>query len=145
MGDEVLKNGEICRPVVRRSVDPSVRPSVRPSVCPSVRPAVRPSICPFPFWAIQPGLRPSQPGLKPEAWLVGCLCLRPGWLGLRPGRLGLRPSWIAQRGERTDKHFFLQTSQKSILLITVLPLSIFFQLCVKIYLPGTSEPYFETE
>ena len=28
----------------------------------------------------QPGLRRSQPGLKPEAWLVGCLGLRPGWL-----------------------------------------------------------------
>ena len=23
-----------------------------------------------PLWAIQPGLRSSQPGLKPEAWLV---------------------------------------------------------------------------
>ena len=75
-----------------------------PSVCPSVRPSVR-----SPLWAIQPGLRPSQPSLKPETWLAGWLGLRPGWLGLRPGWLGLRPGWLglrpgwmAQRGERTD-------------------------------------------
>ena len=66
------------------------------SVCPFVRPSVH-----SPLWAIQPGLRPSQPSLKPETWLVGRLGLRPGWLGLRPG-------WMAQRGdgwtsERTDK------------------------------------------
>ena len=66
----------------------------------SVRPSVHSPIC-----AIQPGLRPSQPYLKPEAWLTGCLGLRSGWLGLKPGWLGfrtgwlgLRPGWMAQRG-----------------------------------------------
>ena len=34
----------------------------------SLRPHVR-----TPLWAIQPGQRPSQPGLKPEAWLAGWL------------------------------------------------------------------------
>ena len=73
---------------------------------PSVRLSVHPSVRPFPP---QPGLRPSQPSLKPETWLAGWLGLRPGWLGLRPGWLGLRsgwlglrPGWIAQRGGRTD-------------------------------------------
>ena len=61
----------------------------------SVRPFVHPSVRPSPLWASQPGLRPSQPSLKPETWLAG-------WLGLRPGWLGLRPSWMAQRGGRTD-------------------------------------------
>ena len=50
------------------------------------------SVGPSPLWVIQPGLRPSKPGLKPEAWLTGCLGLRPGWLGLRSG-------WLAQRGD----------------------------------------------
>ena len=52
-----------------------------------------------PLWNIQLGLRPSQPGLKPEAWLAGWLGLRSGWLGLRPGWLGLRPGWMFHRGE----------------------------------------------
>ena len=33
-------------------------------------PYVRPSVCLLPLWAIQPGLRFSPPGLKPEPWLV---------------------------------------------------------------------------
>ena len=90
-----------------------------PSVSPFVRPFVRPSP---PLWAIQPGLRPSQPSLKPETWLAGCLGLRPGWLGLRPGWLGLRsgwlglrPGWLAQRGGgRTNGRTYKRTNGQKI-------------------------------
>ena len=50
----------------------------------------------FPF-VRQPGSRPSQPCLKPKAWLTGWLGLRSGWLGLRHGWLGLRPGWLGLR------------------------------------------------
>ena len=73
-----------------------VHPSVNPSVCPSICLSIHTS----PLWAIQPGLRPSQPGLKPEAWLAGWPDPRSGWPGFRPGWLGLRPGWMAQRGEQ---------------------------------------------
>ena len=38
-------------------------------------------------------MRPSQPCLKPEAWLDGWLGLRSGLLGLRYCWLGLKPGW----------------------------------------------------
>ena len=79
-----------------------------------------------PLWAIQSGLRPSQPGLMPSqpGLRQSQLSLRPSQPGLRPsqpglrpsqpglrpsqpasqvsgfrdGWLGLRPGWMAQRG-----------------------------------------------
>ena len=83
---------------------------------PSVRPSIRLSVR-SPLWAIQPGLRASQPSLNPETWLAGWLGLmpgwlglRPGWLGLRPGWLGLRPGWMAQRGGRTNERMNKRTN-----------------------------------
>ena len=61
-------------------------------------PFIRPSVH-SPLWAVQPGMRPSQRGLKPEAWLAG-------WLGLRPG-------WMAQRGGQTNIRTDEQTNGKS--------------------------------
>ena len=97
--------------------------SVCSFVCPFVRSFVRPSVR-SPLWAIQPGLRPSQPSLKPETWLAGWLGLSPGWqglrscwLGLRPGWLGLRPGWMAQRGGHTDYYLFLGLTGKKFILL----------------------------
>ena len=83
-------------------------------------------VCP-PLWAIQRGLRLSQPGLRPSQlgrrpsqpdmrpsqpakpqasdFSHGWHGLRPGWLGFRPGWLGFRPGWMAQRGG-TDRQMY---------------------------------------
>jgi len=103
-------------------------PFVHLSVCPSVH---------SPLWVILLSLRPSQPGLKPEAWLSGWLGLRSGWLGLRhgrlslrPGWLGLRPYWMVQRKDvRIYVHMYGQTENLPILQDFVLYL-ILKQFCL---------------
>ena len=114
---------------------------------PFIRPSVRPSVH-SPLWAIQPGLRPSQPGLKSEAWLAGWLGPSSGWLGLRPcwlglkpgklglgpGKLGLRPGWMAQRGTygRTDTRMYRKSPHSTVLcpLSGLLPKKPYEQFCL---------------
>ena len=100
----------IC-PSIQLPVHPSIHPSFHPSICPSFCPSICPSVgSPSGLCSQAQRPTPSQPGLKPDAWLVDCLGLRlarfQAWLaGLQAWLAGLQAWLDCQEGGmdgRTD-------------------------------------------